>query len=136
MADLGKALYELATKLRTQSTSYYLLSFCSPTRAGQHELTIEARRTIKDEKGKPLEEWGTLSHVFSAEGFGAGCDPAKTDEGGAGAGGEGGAGGAPAAGSAAPAVSGAPVVPGPAPPPKASGPAPAIPVPAPGGSGE
>lgn len=94
-ADLGKALYDLATWLRTQSTNYYLLSFCSAARAGRHELTIEARRTFREKNGDEIEESGTLSYVFSADGFGAGCDPAATatEEG---AGGAGGAGGAPA----------------------------------------
>jgi hypothetical protein len=130
-SDLGKTLYELATKLRTQSGSYYLLSFCSAARAGQHELTLEAKRTAKNEKGEEVEQTGSLSHVFNAEGFGAGCDPNATDDQGAGGGGgAGGAGGAPAATSAVPVASSAP----PAPAPKGSGPSPAIPVPQPGGS--
>jgi hypothetical protein len=124
-AELGKALYELATKLREHGTSYYLLSFCSPARAGDHELTVEARRTSRDDKGEPVEEWGSLSHRFSAEGFGPGCDPRRADEGegGGGAGGQGGGGGGGSA--TAPATTATPAS-------TDGGPQPAVPVPAPG----
>jgi len=46
---------------------FYLLSYCSPARAGQHEVTIEAVRG---------EASGDLDYEFDAEGFGPRCDPA------------------------------------------------------------
>jgi len=45
---------------------YYLLSYCSPARAGRHEVTVEAIRG---------EDSGSLDYDFDATGFGPDCDP-------------------------------------------------------------
>jgi hypothetical protein len=45
---------------------YYLLSYCSPSRAGEHEVTIEAHAGKRS---------GTLKYRFKADGFGPTCDP-------------------------------------------------------------
>jgi hypothetical protein len=49
---------------------FYLLSYCTPARKGEHEVTIEAH--AKDPSGK-----GALDYKFVADGFGPppDCDP-------------------------------------------------------------
>ncbi len=68
-SDEGKtsqAFDEIATKIEGMTQRYYLLSYCTPSRAGEHEVTIEA----KHEKGS-----GKLTYKFNADGFGPNCDP-------------------------------------------------------------
>jgi len=67
-----KAFDDIGTRIEARAKSYYLLSYCSPARAGKHELRIEA--TIKDPKSGS-EEAGNLTSEFDATGFGPGCDP-------------------------------------------------------------
>ncbi|MCC6749695.1 MAG: VWA domain-containing protein [Deltaproteobacteria bacterium] len=64
--DMNKAFEEMATKIESAGRKYYLLSYCSPSRAGTHRLRVEA--TTK-------EGSGDLSREFKAEGFGPNCDP-------------------------------------------------------------
>ena len=47
--------------------SHYLLSYCSPSRSGTHEVTIEA---ISETEGS-----GRLTYQFDAAGFGPRCNP-------------------------------------------------------------
>jgi len=65
---LQAAFEEVAQKIEGYSKRFYLLSYCSPARAGDHEVTIEA-------------EWhdatGSLTYQFNADGFGPGCDPTR-----------------------------------------------------------
>ena len=62
----------IAERIEGLTRSYYLLSYCSPARAGQHEVRIEA--LAKDpETGK--ERRGSLTSGFDAKGFKKGCDP-------------------------------------------------------------
>jgi len=56
----------VAERIKGMAARYYLLSYCSPSRAGVHELTVEA---------VVGEERGDLSYGFDAEGFEPGCDP-------------------------------------------------------------
>lgn len=56
----------IAAKIEGATQRYYLLSYCTPRRKGTHEVTIEARSHGKR---------GKLSYKFTADGFGAGCDP-------------------------------------------------------------
>jgi hypothetical protein len=63
------AFKEMGEKLKAMGSRYYLLSYCSPSRAGRHELTIET------EKGK---DKGKLNFSFDADGFEPGCDPYDT----------------------------------------------------------
>jgi len=67
-----KAFDDVGTRIEARTKSYYLLSYCSPSRAGKHEVRIEA--TLKDPKNG-TDESGSLSAEFDATGFGPGCDP-------------------------------------------------------------
>ncbi len=66
VVDAFKAMGE---KLKGQGSRYYLLSYCSPSRAGRHRLTVET--TVGEDKGK-------LSFEFNADGFEPECDPYTT----------------------------------------------------------
>lgn len=60
------AFDKIATRIEGVTQRYYLLSYCTPSRAGEHEVTIEA----KTDKGS-----GSLKYKFKADGFGPNCDP-------------------------------------------------------------
>jgi len=67
--DLGQisaAFANVAEMIEAASRKFYLLSYCSPSRAGQHSLRIE----VSDNDAA-----GSLEQEFNAEGFGPGCDP-------------------------------------------------------------
>lgn len=63
---------EVAARLEQHMKRFYLLSYCSPARKGDHEVTIEANR--KDPSGR-----GSLDSKFNADGFGPPpeCDPER-----------------------------------------------------------
>lgn len=63
---LQQAFDQIAQRIEGYSKRFYLLSYCSPARAGQHEVTIEA-----EAQGAT----GSLTYTFDAEGFGPNCDP-------------------------------------------------------------
>jgi len=65
-ADIAKGFDEVAHRIEAASKRYYLLSYCSPSRAGQHDLEVEA--TAGGRRGR-------LKHHFNATGFGPNCDP-------------------------------------------------------------
>jgi hypothetical protein len=65
-ADIQQGFDEIARRIESSSRRYYLLSYCSPSRAGQHEVEIEA--VAKGTSGR-------LKHPFNATGFGPNCDP-------------------------------------------------------------
>jgi uncharacterized protein YegL len=67
-----KAFDEIGAKVEARTKSYYLLSYCSPSRAGSHQVRIEA--VYKDPQNK-TEETGSLRRDFDATGFAPGCDP-------------------------------------------------------------
>lgn len=67
-----KAFDDVGARVEARTKSYYLLSYCSPSRAGKHELRIEA--VFQDAQGKS-EETGSLRSDFDASGFAPGCDP-------------------------------------------------------------
>lgn len=71
---LIKAFDSIAARIEATSKSYYLLSYCSPSRAGKHKLKIEAQWTEGD--GKSAKS-GSFETEFDATGFGHGCDPNK-----------------------------------------------------------
>jgi hypothetical protein len=52
----------------------YLVSYCSPSRAGTRELRLEV--TTHDDQGKPSV--GSYETEFDASGFGPGCSPQET----------------------------------------------------------
>jgi hypothetical protein len=64
---MRKAFEDLAQIVADYAHTFYLLSYCSPARAGEHEVEIEPH--------PPGHGTGTLSYRFSAQGFGPGCDP-------------------------------------------------------------
>jgi hypothetical protein len=65
--DLAKGFEGVSDKMATAAGRYYLLSYCTPARSGPHEVRIEAH----SRDGL----MGDLTSRFSADGFGAGCDP-------------------------------------------------------------
>lgn len=67
--DIAASFEQVAARIEAMSQRYYLLGYCSPARAGTHEVTIEASAGSLH---------GSLSYEFSAEGFRPDCDPTKT----------------------------------------------------------
>jgi hypothetical protein len=67
-----EAFDTIARSVEATTRRYYLLSYCSPSRAGEHEVRIEAVAPGEDGKG---ERKGSLTARFDATGFGPGCDP-------------------------------------------------------------
>ncbi len=64
--QLATSLDDVFSRIERSTKRFYLLSYCSPARAGQHELAIEA---VAANGAK-----GRLKYKFSAAGFGPGCD--------------------------------------------------------------
>ncbi|MCC6553719.1 MAG: VWA domain-containing protein [Polyangiaceae bacterium] len=64
------AFDKIAAKIEAHMKRFYLLSYCTPSRAGEHEVKIVANR--KEPSGS-----GSLEYKFTAEGFGPPpeCDP-------------------------------------------------------------
>ena len=67
-----KAFEEVGARVEARTKSFYLLSYCSPARAGKHAVRIEA--VVKDSRGTS-EKTGSLESDFDATGFAPGCDP-------------------------------------------------------------
>lgn len=72
MAGIG--LDEAARSVSALEQQYYLLSYCSPARAGMRRLTIDVKRTTLEGE----EQTASAEIDFSAAGFGPGCDPQRT----------------------------------------------------------
>jgi hypothetical protein len=64
--DVQKGFDEIAARIEAASRRYYLLSYCSPSRAGEHEVEIEALAHGTS---------GRMAYRFNASGFGPNCDP-------------------------------------------------------------
>ncbi|HVZ72026.1 MAG TPA: VWA domain-containing protein [Polyangia bacterium] len=64
--DIQKGFDDVAARIEASSKRYYLLSYCSPSRAGAHDVDVEARA-----RGTS----GRLRYRFDANGFGPRCDP-------------------------------------------------------------
>lgn len=64
------AFDRMATRIEQHTKRFYLLSYCTPARKGEHEVTIEAH-------AKNPEGSGSVKYKFNAEGFGPppDCDP-------------------------------------------------------------
>ena len=62
------AFERVSARITELTQRFYLLSYCSPARAGQHEVTVEAVTP---------EASGRLTYEFDAEGFGPRCDPSR-----------------------------------------------------------
>ncbi len=65
---LAQAFQVISESIIGYTQRFYLLSYCSPARAGSHEVTIEAIHG---------ERTGEVSYRFDATGFGPRCDPNK-----------------------------------------------------------
>ncbi|HEY5089709.1 MAG TPA: VWA domain-containing protein [Polyangia bacterium] len=65
-ADVQKGFDEIGARIEAASRRFYLLSYCSPSRAGEHEVEVEAIAAGRS---------GRLSYRFNANGFGPNCDP-------------------------------------------------------------
>ncbi len=62
-----KAFEELGRIVEDYARTFYLLSYCSPARAGEHDVEIEAH--------PPGKGAGRLSYHFNANGFQPDCNP-------------------------------------------------------------
>ena len=71
-ASVVAAFDTIASRIDAATKSYYLLSYCSPARAGKHKVKIEA---VEKDKSGGSEKTGSLESDFDAAGFGTGCDP-------------------------------------------------------------
>jgi hypothetical protein len=69
--DKVKEVFDrMAAKIEAHTKRFYLLSYCSPARKGEHEVTVEA--VTKNPEGS-----GAIKYKFNADGFGPPpeCDP-------------------------------------------------------------
>ena len=66
-AEVKAAFDKIAGEVEAYTKSFYLFSYCSPARAAEHDVRIEA--DVKD-RGK-----GSLEYHFNAAGFQPNCDP-------------------------------------------------------------
>jgi len=64
--NIGSAFDQVAARIDAAARKFYLLSYCSPSRAGKHRLRVEAAAEGTS---------GDLSYEFDATGFGPNCDP-------------------------------------------------------------
>lgn len=65
-SEIVSAFESVSEQIAGRAQSYYVVSYCSPARAGQRSLTVEV--ATKDQRGH-------ATIPYSAEGFGAGCAP-------------------------------------------------------------
>ena len=65
--EVGTSFDQIAARIEGFSKRFYLLSYCSPARAGDHELKVEPF-TSEGHRGE-------LTYAFNADGFGPDCDP-------------------------------------------------------------
>lgn len=64
--DIVEAFASIADKIKRESNKYYAIAYCSPKRAGEHNLEISVRDTK-----------GSLGYQFNATGFAPNCEPTK-----------------------------------------------------------
>lgn len=68
MTAISTAFDDVAALIEAAGKKFYLLSYCSPARAGTHTLTVEV---------ESAGHRGSLETPFNADGFGPKCDPGK-----------------------------------------------------------
>jgi hypothetical protein len=68
---MGSPLDSVISAVDSDASRDYLVSYCSPSRAGKRELRLEV--TTKDAQGKL--NMGSYETEFDATGFGPGCNP-------------------------------------------------------------
>lgn len=66
--EVSAAFAEVAASVSEESKSFYALVYCSPSRAGRHEVTI---------KGTWGGKSGSLKYEFDADGFDGTCDTSE-----------------------------------------------------------
>jgi hypothetical protein len=66
-AEVKAAFDKIAEQVEAYTRSFYLFSYCSPARAGDHDVRIEA--------DAPKRGSGSLEYHFNANGFQPNCDP-------------------------------------------------------------
>lgn len=79
---LREATTKIADAVDERGRSFYLLSYCTAARGGQHKLRLDVSRERTDEGGdkkKVTIDHGSLSYAFKADGFGPGCTPNVPD---------------------------------------------------------
>ena len=62
-AKVKEAFERVAARIESHMKRFYLLSYCTPARKGEHEVTIEAN-------SKNPEGSGSLDYKFNSDGFG------------------------------------------------------------------
>jgi hypothetical protein len=69
-AKVKEAFERVAARIESHMKRFYLLSYCTPARKGEHEVTIEAN-------SKNPEGSGSLDYKFNSDGFGPppDCNP-------------------------------------------------------------
>lgn len=67
-AAVTTAFQQVAAHILEMTQRFYLLSYCSPARAGTHRVTVQAVTP---------EASGSLAYDFDATGFGPDCNPAS-----------------------------------------------------------
>lgn len=72
--ELEDAFQDLGAAIVAQASSYYILAYCSPKRAGEHDLELQ----LIDPDGSE-DIVSSLSYTFDAEGFEGGCDASFFD---------------------------------------------------------
>lgn len=65
---ISTAFQRIGERILRMTQRYYLLSYCSPARAGEHRVTVEATT----DSGH-----GSVSYDFDAAGFGPNCNPSQ-----------------------------------------------------------
>jgi len=76
---LRDAAVHVAEAIDDRGRSFYLLSYCTVARGGEHKVKLEVSRERPTEKGKPEVQTGSLQYSFRADGFGPGCTPNVPD---------------------------------------------------------
>jgi Mg-chelatase subunit ChlD len=71
-SEIQTAFETIGKRIEQLTKSYYLLSYCTPARAGEHTVTIKGKHKPDGEK---KEITGDLETAFDATGFEKGCDP-------------------------------------------------------------
>lgn len=77
-AKVQEAFEDVAVRIENHMKRFYLLSYCTPSRSGDHEVRIVAKLTEKRDGKKDKQKGkGELSYGFNADGFGPppDCDP-------------------------------------------------------------
>lgn len=72
-----EAFEKVAATIEAEAKRFYLLSYCTPARKGEHQVRIEALAD-RNKNGTPRAK-GSLEYGFNAEGFGPPpqCDPER-----------------------------------------------------------